>query len=235
MTTFKYTFVQDWTDAKHSEFAAWVRPVERNSNAVYCALCRKQFSLSNMGRRALTSHAESKKHRLAASGTATTSVASFLKPPASKPPAAVVEVSPVASGSARPSSASTAATDIQPERAANVFQRDMETIKAEVLWCLNAVMTHTLYRAAAASASLFPLMFPSSATAKKVQLGKDKVGYTIVYGLAPFFKEVVLSEVSKASHIVVAFDESLNKIAQKEQMDVLVRFWPDGEECVKTR
>lgn len=78
-------------------------------------------------------------------------------------------------------------------------------------------------------------MFPSSATAKKVQLGKDKVGYTIVYGLAPFFKEVVLSEVSKASHIVVAFDESLNKIAQKEQMDVLVRFWPDGEECVKTR
>ncbi|XP_049522642.1 uncharacterized protein LOC125945108 [Dermacentor silvarum] len=185
-----------------------------------------------MGRRAVTSHAESKKHRLAASGAKTPSVASFLTPPA----AVVIKAGPVASGSALPSSSSTTATDSQPERATkDIFQRDTEVIKAEVMWCLNAVMTHTSLRAAAASASLFPLMFPSSATAKKMQLGKDKVGYTIVHGLAPFFRESLVSEVSQASHLVVAFDESLNKVAQKEQMDVLVRFWSDAEESVKTR
>lgn len=236
MTTFKCTFVQDWTNPEHCQFAAWVRPVESNTNAAYCVLCRKQFSLSNMGRRALTSHAESKKHRLAATGAATPSVTSFFTTPARKPAAAIVQAGPVASSSVPPSFASTAATDIQPERAAkDIFQRDIEVINAEVMWCLNAVMTHTSYRAAAASASLFPLMFPSSATAKKVQLGKDKVGYTVVYGLAPFFKEILVSEVSQASHLVVAFDESLNKVAQKEQMDVLVRFWSEAEECVKTR
>lgn len=107
-----------------------------------------------------------------------------------------MQAGPVASSSVPPSFASTAATDIQPERAAkDIFQRDIEVINAEVMWCLNAVMTHTSYRAAAASASLFPLMFLSSATAKKVQLGKDKVGYTVVYGLAPFFKEILVSEV----------------------------------------
>ncbi|XP_049518510.1 uncharacterized protein LOC125943340 [Dermacentor silvarum] len=232
MAAFKCTFVQDWTNPKHCEFAAWVRPVECNANAAYCTLCRKQFSLSNMGRRAVTSHAESKKHRLAASGAKTPSVASFLTPPA----AVVIKAGPVASGSALPSSSSTTATDSQPERATkDIFQRDTEVIKAEVMWCLNAVMTHTSLRAAAASASLFPLMFPSSATAKKMQLGKDKVGYTIVHGLAPFFRESLVSEVSQASHLVVAFDESLNNVAQKEQMDVLVRFWSDAEESVKTR
>ncbi|XP_070386228.1 uncharacterized protein [Dermacentor albipictus] len=138
--------------------------------------------------------------------------------------------------SAPPSSSSTTATDIQPERAAkDIFQRDTEVVNAEVLWCLNAVMTHTSFRAAAASASLFPLMFPSSATAKKVQLGKDKVGYTIVYGLAPFFRESLVSELNQASYLVLAFDESLNKVAQKEQMDVLVHFWSDAEGSVKTR
>ncbi|KAH7978440.1 hypothetical protein HPB49_005517 [Dermacentor silvarum] len=68
-----------------------------------------------------------------------------------------------------------------------------------------------------------------------MQLGKDKVGYTIVHGLAPFFRESLVSEVSQASHLIVAFDESLNKVAQKEQMDMLVRFWSDAEESVKAR
>ncbi|KAH7978441.1 hypothetical protein HPB49_005518 [Dermacentor silvarum] len=151
MAAFKCTFVQDWTNPKHCEFAAWVRPVECNANAAYCTLCRKQFSLSNMGRRAVTSHAESKKHRLAATGARTPSVASFLTPPA----AVVIKAGPVASGSAQPSSSSTTATDSQPERATKDIQRDTKVIKAEVMWCLNAVMTHTSLLAAAASASLF--------------------------------------------------------------------------------
>lgn len=41
-------------------------------------------------------------------------------------------------------------------------------------------------------------------------------------------------EVRRACYFVIAFDESLKKVVQKEHMDVLVRFWSDAEECVKT-
>lgn len=44
-----------------------------------------------------------------------------------------------------------------------------------------------------------------------------------------------MSEVSQVSHLVLAFYESLNKVAQKEQMDVLSYFWLDIEESAKMR
>lgn len=90
-------------------------------------------------------------------------------------------------------------------------------------------MMHTSFRAAVASACLFPLMLPSSAIARKVQLGKDEV-----YGLAPFFRNSLVSEVSQVSHLDLTFYESLNKVEQKEQMDMLVHFWSGIEESVKT-
>ncbi|KAH6947448.1 hypothetical protein HPB50_019037 [Hyalomma asiaticum] len=147
-------------------------------------------------------------------------------PPTSGPPVAVVtKMGPVMPGSAQASPATTTPTDFEPRSTAkDLFQRDKEVINSEVIWCLNAVMTHSSFRAAAALASLFPLMFPSSATANKMQLGRDKVAYTIVCGLAPFFKESLMSEVNEAPYLVIAFDELLNKVAQKEQMGMLVRY-----------
>ncbi|KAH8038463.1 hypothetical protein HPB51_001636 [Rhipicephalus microplus] len=106
--------------------------------------------------------------------------------------------------------------------------------KAEVVWCLNTIATHGSFRSAAASVALFPIMFPTCDVAKKLQLGKDKVGYTICYGIAPHFRNRLLSKLHSVPHVVVAFDESLNKIAQKEQMDVLIRFWDPADDVVKT-
>ncbi|KAM7307081.1 hypothetical protein ISCGN_010717 [Ixodes scapularis] len=61
------------------------------------------------------------------------------------------------------------------------------------------------------------------------KLGKDKVGYTICHGIAPYFPRQLLSSLSSVPYAVVALDECLNKVAQKQQMDVLVRkeydFW----------
>ncbi|KAH8020386.1 hypothetical protein HPB51_001019 [Rhipicephalus microplus] len=107
--------------------------------------------------------------------------------------------------------------------------------KAEVVWCLNTIATHRSFRSAAASAALFPIMFPTYDVAKKLQLGKDKVGYTICYGIAPYFRNRLLSKLHSVPHVVVAFDESLYKIAQKEQMDVLITFWDPADDVVKTR
>lgn len=68
---------------------------------------------------------------------------------------------------------------------------------------------------------------------KKIKLGNDKVSYTICYGIALYFQNRLLLKLG-LSHVVVAFDDSLNKIAQKEQMAVLVMFWDLADANVKT-
>uniref|UniRef100_L7LUU9 Uncharacterized protein n=1 Tax=Rhipicephalus pulchellus TaxID=72859 RepID=L7LUU9_RHIPC len=103
------------------------------------------------------------------------------------------------------------------------------------MWCLNTIMTHASLRSAAASAALFPLMFPTCEVAAKVQLGKDKVGYTICHGIAPYFHNMLLSSLINVPHLVVCFNESLNKVTQKQQMDILVRYWDTGDNKVRTR
>ena len=41
----------------------------------------------------------------------------------------------------------------------------------------------------------------------------------------PFFQSALASTLGKCDFYSVSFDESLNKIAQKGQMDIVVRFW----------
>ncbi|KAH6948262.1 hypothetical protein HPB50_023313 [Hyalomma asiaticum] len=77
-------------------------------------------------------------------------------------------------------------------------------------------------------------MFPTSEVAAKVQLGKDKVGYTIFHGSAPYFRNMLLSSLVNVPYLVVCFDEALNKVTQKQQMDVLIRYWDAADDSVKT-
>lgn len=56
----------------------------------------------------------------------------------------------------------------------------------------------------------------------------------MVYGLAPHFKNQLMFDFAK-SRFVVSFDESLNKISQKQQMDFVIRFWDDKSNQVSTR
>ncbi|KAI4796404.1 hypothetical protein KUCAC02_027784 [Chaenocephalus aceratus] len=76
-------------------------------------------------------------------------------------------------------------------------------------------------------------MFPDSEIAKKFACGKDKTGYTVRFGLAPYFKEQLVNSINKAGPFVLMFDESLNQATKKKQMDVHIRYWDDG--CVRAR
>ncbi|KAH8010092.1 hypothetical protein HPB51_024767 [Rhipicephalus microplus] len=83
--------------------------------------------------------------------------------------------------------------------------------KAEIMWCLNAVATHGSFRSTAASASLFPLMFPGCEVAEKLHPGKDKVGYTICHGIAPYFRKNLLSSLAGVPFLVVSFDAAVER------------------------
>ena len=85
-------------------------------------------------------------------------------------------------------------------------------------------MNHNSLRSAENSVVLFTRMFPDSAIARDMKLHKDKVSYSIVYGLCPYFQHQLKSLLQECEHYVVGFDESLNRVAQRTQMDVNVRF-----------
>ena len=68
-------------------------------------------------------------------------------------------------------------------------------------------------------------MFSDSDIAKSFSLGKTKCTYFINFGIAPYFRDLLLKELKSSKYIVVSYDESLNAFLEEELMDILVRFF----------
>lgn len=54
-----------------------------------------------------------------------------------------------------------------------------------------------------------------------------------MFGLAPHFLNVLEGCLKRCDNYVLCFDESLNKISQKSQMDIFVRYWNEENNLVK--
>lgn len=78
-------------------------------------------------------------------------------------------------------------------------------------------------------------MFEDSNTAKNISLQRTKLTYLINCGLARYFSSELHDLLVECDYYSIAFDESLNKICQKEQMDIHVRFWNEKENGVVSR
>ena len=65
---------------------------------------------------------------------------------------------------------------------ANYFISD-NTLNAEILWCLNIVMSHFSYNSCIGLNQLFKLMFPDSEVAANFALRKTKCRYLLMYGI----------------------------------------------------
>ena len=63
-------------------------------------------------------------------------------------------------------------------------------------------------------------MFPDSDIVKKFTLGKTKCSYIINYGIAPYFKEILLKAINHSPYYSLSFDESM----QNCRMDVGIRY-----------
>lgn len=118
----------------------------------------------------------------------------------------------------RPSSSSTAT-------GMGSFVTKTDCLKSELLWCLNVMDKHYSYRSCEDVNKLFQRMFPDSELAKSFTCGERKCAYLSCYGLAPYFKSMLMKQVEKAGEYVLLFDESLNHKSQSKQMDVHVRLW----------
>ena len=110
-----------------------------------------------------------------------------------------------------------------------------EKTKAEILWALNCVTSGYSNNSCSDLNSLFQVMFPDSEIAKLFQLGPDKIRYMVNFGIAPYFKSLLMDTLKKSECFVVSFDESLNEVTQLCEMDLLVRFFDHLENKVKIR
>ena len=57
--------------------------------------------------------------------------------------------------------------------------------------------------------------------AKFFTLGRKKCSYFINFGIAPYLKELLLAKLKSSDFFVTCYDESLNRVLQEEQMDVV--------------
>ena len=100
---------------------------------------------------------------------------------------------------------------------------------AEIRWALKTVMSHYSLNSAQDKTDVFHTIFPDSNIAKRMSCDATKLSYLITFGIAPFFKQELLMDVSQAPCFVISFDESLNPDLHEEQMDFIVRFIKDGK------
>ena len=78
-------------------------------------------------------------------------------------------------------------------------------------------------------------MFTDSEIARKLSLGKTKVPYVVVHGLAPYFHDNTAKVLNDCNYFVACFEEALNYVVQRGQMDVHIRFWDETQRKDATR
>ena len=102
-----------------------------------------------------------------------------------------------------------------------------EQHKAEILWTLKSVMSHFSLNSAQDIMEIFKPMFPDSNIAQGMSCGETKLSYLITFGIAPYFKQLLIDDLKKAPCFVVLLDELLNTALHQEEMDYLVRYFKD--------
>ncbi|XP_063243096.1 uncharacterized protein LOC134542628 [Bacillus rossius redtenbacheri] len=208
----------------------------------FCSLCKKQIDVSHSGVNAIKSHEKGKKHSEFSSCLKSgkqktlssfraipmdTDGPSMSVPQANTPSPSLPEPKPSTSASSQEHTA-------EPSRLSTFLVNDSVT-KAEIVWATHCVFTHASSRSGELAVKLFPIMFPDSSLASKMKMHKDKIAYSITYGLGPHFAKCVSHSVQKSPFYALSIDESLNDVCQKGQMDIVVKYWDAENSCVCTK
>lgn len=245
----KCSFKEYWLSDENARFSKWLRPVEDDKYKAFCTFCKAKFDVGHSGLGSVKVHEAGKKHAELSSCILQSkqSTLNFLKvdksprltqehestPSTSSSSGIVTSAVKTCVESANTTSHSSKSPDFPSTL--NKYCIDDSVWKAEILWALNKVMTHASDRGSCISSDLFPVMFPDSVIAQKFKMQKDKIGYVTVFGLGPFFQHKLSDALQKCTFFAVSLDESLNRIAQKGQMDIIVRYWDPSMSTVSTR
>ena len=99
-----------------------------------------------------------------------------------------------------------------------------DATKAEIVWTLNSVMSGFSFRSSDSLGKIFSIMFPYSSTASAFSLGRTKAQYVVKHGLAPYFKQLIFSDIKKSEILVVSCDGKLSQATQISERVMFVRY-----------
>ncbi|KAJ8685902.1 hypothetical protein QAD02_021695 [Eretmocerus hayati] len=208
------------------EYKDWLDPDKSTMYGASCKLCCKSFTPSNMGICSINSHAEEKEHQerhknfLAKNSNMT----------------AYIKISKLNDSiQVLKQNKKNCATEerqmqqSQKSTIADYLHKDI-VIGSEILYVLATVYFHISLNTSAKFLKSIKFIFTRKAgsegeLAKQLQLGNDKMGYMINYGLGPYFYERTLASVRGSDVLALSFDGSFNQKMQKIQMDIYVKSW----------
>lgn len=243
------------------DFAGWLQKYLKDDHYAFCTVCKKKFDISNAGVCSVRIHMKGKQHEKNINATKITprlnlsSVSSntckdisslqndvFAETSLNNESISVIDSCASTSNDVH----SNFPQEINIEKPQNStvqenpdwkkkFVIKEDVIKAEMIWAALKVVLPGSARSYARLSEFFPIMFKDSEIARNFQMKKDKLSYYVSYGLGPYFQHVLKDKLNTIPIFSVSFDESLNKVAQKGQMDFFVRFWNDEKNEVSTR
>ena len=103
--------------------------------------------------------------------------------------------------------------------------KNSEIITVKIYWAVKVVQRNLSLNSCSDLNSLFWKMFPDSDIARSCSMAKTKISYVIDFGIATHFRTLLLEKLVKSKFYTVCFDESLNEVVPKCQMDFSLRFW----------
>ena len=175
----------------------------------------EEFSVSGQGIKALDVHAEGKGHKEKRKQTDSQSKLTFVAK----------------------NSEETLEETVRPKQQEKIDTMMIKTatLKAEIVWSLEVLMSNYSFNSCANKSHLFAGMFEDSHIAQSFSVGSTKLSYDITFGLAPYVKNLLLESVDEVKYYSLSFDESYNGIMKKGQMDLLIRFWDSAKHRAQTR
>ena len=230
------------------EFEGWLRRGSSNSYA-HCHYCMKEFSVKGRGITQIKQHAAGLGHaaKVKAQKKQINPLTSFFQPSGSSKTAIQTSSFPPKSNSnesnensavvaatlnSTPSNATTSLT-VQSFILPPQSLRD-NTTRAEILFALKMVSSHSSFNEADNLTKLVSVAFPDSEIAKNFKLNPSKAAYVITHGLGPYFIREINKILSSCNFFVAQFDEAFNAVSQKGQMDLHIRF-VDSNGIVQTK
>ena len=183
-------------------FRAWVGKTGNKKEAC-CVVSKRNIDISAMGSSALHSHVSGKKYKeLMTAHSTCGSINLFFNKPCS-------------SGTTKAQ---------HKTGTVNEMLTKNDVTNAEIMWCLKVVDGHFSCNSCSDLANLFQCVFTNSKIAHQFSLGKTKCRYMILYAIVPYCRSELLKQINSFLFFSLSFDECLNSMLQKCQMEVNIQF-----------
>ena len=211
------------TDSKYKLWLVSVDDIYKGK----CKLCNKEFCIKAGCESAIISHAKGKTHikLVEEKKSASKSLASlfFMPGPSTSSNVPTSSTVPVSSNASKSPKTSQRILD-------GVAEQALQALHAEIRWATKSVRSHFSFRSCDGLKELFHAMFPDSTIASDFAMTRQKCSYVVKFGIAPYFRDLLTSEINQSP-----FDEAYNRSLQKNQMDIVLRYWCPVSNEVKVR